>query len=271
MTWENDLPTVTSKDGTVVGYDSKGSGPAIVLVAGATQYRAVDSTTPVMIDLLADRFTIINFDRRGRGESGDTGPYAVAREIDDIATLIDAAAGGKAGLFGMSSGAVLALEAAAALSEKVTGVVMYEPPVDPDQNSETSWQEHAEMAALAETGDAAGMMVKFVTGVGMPPEAVEGFQQSPAWADYEAVGLTLEHDYRIMAEATDGNRAPERWQRARMPVLVIDGDASFPFMKAGADWVAAALPNSTRRTLAGQSHEFDPKVLGSVLAEFFGR
>lgn len=264
------MPTVTSKDGTVIGYDSKASGPAIVLVAGATQYRAVDNTTPAMIDLLADRFTVLNFDRRGRGESGDTGPYAVAREIDDIAALIDAA-GGRAGLFGMSSGAVLALEAAAALPEKVTGVVMYEPPIDPEQSSEASWQQHAEMAVLAETGDAAGMMVKFMTGVGMPPEAVEGFRQSPAWSAYEAVGLTLEHDYRIMAEATDGNRAPERWQRAKMPVLVVDGDASFPFMKAGADWVAAALPNATRRTLTGQSHEFDPKVLGPVLMEFFGR
>lgn len=264
------MPTITSKDGTVIGYDSRGSGPAIVLVAGATQYRAVDNTTPAMIDLLADRFTVLNFDRRGRGESGDTGPYAVAREVDDIAALIDVA-GGRAGLFGMSSGAVLALEAAAALPEKVTGVVMYEPPIDPEQSSETSWREHAEMAALAETGDAAGMMVKFMTGVGMPPEAVEGFRQSPAWPPYEAVGLTLEHDYRILAEATDGNRAPERWQRAKMPVLVVDGDASFPFMKAGADWVAAALPNATRRTLAGQSHEFDPKVLGPVLAEFFSR
>lgn len=264
------MPTITSKDGTVIGYDSRGSGPAIVLVAGATQYRAVDNTTPAMIDLLADRFTVLNFDRRGRGESGDTGPYAVAREVDDIAALIDVA-GGRAGLFGMSSGAVLALEAAAALPEKVTGVVMYEPPIDPEQSSETSWREHAEMAALAETGDAAGMMVKFITGVGMPPEAVEGFRQSPAWPPYEAVGLTLEHDYRILAEATDGNRAPERWQRAKMPVLVVDGDASFPFMKAGADWVAAALPNATRRTLAGQSHEFDPKVLGPVLAQFFSR
>lgn len=127
------------------------------------------------------------------------------------------------------------------------------------------------MAALAEAGDAAGMMVKFMTGVGMPPEAVESFQQSPAWADYEAVALTLEHDYRILAEATDGNRPPERWQRAKMPVLVVDGDASFPFMEAGADWVAAALPNAARRRLAGQNHEFDPQVLGPVVAEFFSR
>ena len=263
------MPTVTSKDGTTIGYDSKGSGPALVLVAGATQYRAVDQTTPVMADVLANQFTVINYDRRGRGESGDTAPYAVAREIEDIEALIDAR-GGRAALFGMSSGAVLALEAAAALGDKVTGLVMYEPPIDVEQSSETSWKEHAEMAALAAEGRAGDMMAKFMTGVGMPPEAVEGFRQSPAWPAYESVGLTLEHDYRVLAEATDGDRYPDRWAKARMPALVVDGDASFPFMKSGADWVANGLPNASRRTLPGQSHEYDPHVVGAVIAEFLG-
>lgn len=263
------MPTVTSRDGTVIGYDRKGSGPAIIFVAGATQYRAVDRITPVMADDLSDRFTIINYDRRGRGESTDNAPYAVAREIEDIAALIDMA-GGRAGLYGMSSGAVLALEAAAALPDRVTGLLMYEPPVDPAQSSATAWQEHAEMAALAATGRAGDMMAKFLSGVGMPPEAVEDFRQSPAWAAYEAVGLTLEHDYRVMAEANDRDAAPTRWQAVRAPVLVVDGDASYPFMRFGADWIAASVPGAIRRTLPGQSHEFDPKVLGPVLAGFFG-
>jgi pimeloyl-ACP methyl ester carboxylesterase len=168
----------------------------------------------------------------------------------------------------MSSGAVLALEAAAALPVKVTGVVMYEPPVDIEQSSQTSWYEHAAMAALAGEGRSGDMMAKFMSGVGMPPEAVDGFRQSPAWPAYEAVGLTLEHDYRIMAEATDGNRHPQRWSRARMPVLVVDGEASFPFMKSGAEWVAKGLPNASRKTLPGQSHEYDPHVVGAVIAEF---
>jgi pimeloyl-ACP methyl ester carboxylesterase len=264
------MPTVTSKDGTTIGYDSKGSGPALILVAGATQYRAVDQTTPAIADDLADRFTVINYDRRGRGESSDTAPYTVAREIEDIEALIDAN-GGKAALFGMSSGAVLALEAAAALPEKVTGAVLYEPPVNPDKSSEAYWQEHAEMAALAAEGRSGDMMVTFMTGVGMPKEAVEGFRQSPAWAGYEPVGLTIEHDYRVMAEAKDGNRHPVRWQQAKMPVLVAAGDASFPFILPGAEWVAAGLPNASRKTLPGQSHQFDPKVLGPVIAEFLSR
>lgn len=264
------MPNVTSKDGTTIGYDSRGSGPVLILVAGATQYRAVDAITPVMAQDLADRFTVVNFDRRGRGESGDTAPYAVNREIEDIEALVDAH-GGKAALFGMSSGAVLALEAAAALPGKVTGAVLYEPPVDVDKSSDAYWKDHAEMAALAAEGRSGDMMAAFMAGVGMPPEAVEGFRQSPAWAAYEPVGLTIEHDYRVMAEATDANRHPARWQQATMPVLVVAGDASFPIILPGAEWVARGLPNASRKTLPGQSHEYDPKVLGPVIAEFLAR
>jgi len=263
------MPTVTSRDGTTIGYDRKGSGPAIICVAGATQYRVVDQTTPVMADDLANRFTVINYDRRGRGESSDVAPYAVAREIEDIEALIDLV-GGKAGLYGMSSGAVLALEAGVALPDKVTGVLMYEPPIDPEQSSASAWEQHAEMVALFEKGDAAGMMATFMAGVGMPPEAVEGFKQSPAWPAFAAVGLTLEHDYRLMAEATDSDRTPARWQTIEAPVLVVNGDASYPFIDAGAAWVAAGVRGARRKVLAGQSHEFDPKVLGPVIAEFFG-
>jgi len=263
------MPTVISRDGTSIGYDRKGHGPAIIFVAGATQYRAVDRITPGMADDLADRFTIINYDRRGRGESGDTAPYAVQREIEDIEALIDLV-GGEAGLYGMSSGAVLALEAGVKLPGKVTGVLLYEPPIDPEQSSASAWEQHAEMVALSEKGDADGMMAAFMSGVGMPPEALEGFRQSPAWPAFAAVGLTIEHDYRVMAEATDGDRPPPRWQDITVPVLVVNGDASFPFIEAGGAWVAAAVPGAKRRVLAGQSHEFDPKVLGPVLAEFFG-
>ena len=262
------MAAITSRDGTIIGYDRKGQGPAIIFVAGATQYRAVDRTTPGMADDLADRFTIINYDRRGRGESTDTAPYAVQREIEDIEALIDMA-GGKAGLYGMSSGAVLALEAAAKLPGKVTGVLMYEPPIDPEQSSASAWQQHAEMVALSEKGDADGMMVKFMSGVGMPPDALEGFRRSPAWPAFASVGLTLEHDYRVMAEATDGDRPPARWQDIAVPVLVVNGDASYPFIEPGAAWVAAAVPGARRQVLPGQSHEFDPKVLGPVIAAFF--
>lgn len=265
------MPQVTSQDGVTIGYDVTGSGPALILVAGATQYRAVDQTiTPALIKLLAPSFTVINYDRRGRGESTDKWPYAVAREVEDIAALIEAA-GGEAFVFGMSSGAVLALEAAAAMPRKVKGLVLYEPPIDTGRSSETYRYEHMQMAVQAAQGRGAEMMGDFLLGIGMPREALEGFKQSPGWPAFASVGLTIEHDYRILADARAGDAPPERWQNAIMPVLVLNGDKSFPFMAAGADWVASTLHNVERVTLADQSHEYDPNVLAPVLKVFFER
>lgn len=262
------MTTLTSKDGTTIGYEAKGSGPVIIMVAGATQYRAVDPTTPRLIDRLSDRFTLVNFDRRGRGESTDTAPYAVAREIEDIEALIDAF-GGKAGLYGMSSGAVLALEAGAALQGKVTSVLLYEPPIDVDQSSANAWAEHAEMAELAERGEAEAMMSRFM-GAFMSSDELAGFKQSPAWPGFAAVGGSIEHDYRVMAEATDGDRHPERWQQIGVPVLVVNGDSSFPFIDAGAAWVAAGVPGARRQVLAGQGHDVAVEAIAPVMAKFFG-
>lgn len=262
------MPTVISRDGTVIGYDRKGTGPVIILVAGATQYRAVDQHTPELIEDLSGQFTVVNFDRRGRGESSDVAPYAVAREIEDIEALIDAH-GGKAGLYGMSSGAVLALEAGIALPGKVAGVLLYEPPVNVDQSSANYWRQHAEVTALSEKGDADGMMSHFLGAV-MPAEHLAGFKQSPAWPAFAAVGLTIEHDYRIMAEAKNGDIQPARWRDIKVPVLVVNGDASFPFIEGGAAWVAAGVAGAQRKVLPGQGHGVEAKAIGPVMAEFFG-
>lgn len=261
------MPTVTSKDGAKISYDVKGKGPAIILVAGATQHRAVDQQTPVMAGALADRFSVINYDRRGRGESTDARPYAVAREIDDIAALIDTA-GGSAMLYGMSSGCVLALEAAAALPN-VTKVLGYEPPVDPQEKEADARKGLADMEALAAIGQGEAMMEKFMSEVGMPPDQLAGFKQSPAWPAYASVGHTLAYDYRILAEAIAGDRLPERWQRIRVPVMIVNGDASYGFMGPGADYVAKAVPGARRLTLKGYGHDAPPDVLAPVLREFF--
>lgn len=263
------MPQVTSQDGVTIGYDVTGSGPAVILVAGATQYRAVDRTvTPTLIGLLAQHFTVINFDRRGRGESSDRWPYAVAREVEDIAALLEVV-GGEAFVFGVSSGAVLALEAAAAMPRKIKGLALYEPPIDPSRSGNAYRYEHMQMAMQAAQGRSDEMMSDFLLGVGMPREALDGFKASPAWPAFAAVGLTLEHDYRILADARAGDAPPDRWQNAIMPVLVLDGDKSFPFMAAGADWVASGLHNVERLTLAGQTHEFDPKLLAPLITVFF--
>lgn len=265
------MPEVISKDGTAIGYDREGSGPAVILVAGALQYRALDQRVmPALVRLLALHYTVVTYDRRGRGASGNTGPYAVAREVEDIAALLDAV-GGEAFVFGMSSGAVLALEAAAAMPRRIKALALYEPPIDPDWSSQSYQDDHAQMAALAEAGQADEMMSIFLTGVGMSEAALQAFKQSPAWPAYRAVGLTIEHDYRILADARKSRNPPDHWQNAIMPVLIMDGDRSYPFMAAGADWVAAGLHNAERITLADQGHEADPQVLAPVLCVFWER
>ena len=263
------MPKVISKDGTQIAYDLCGSGPLLICVAGATQHRAVDQEgTPALARLLSSHFTVLIHDRRGRGDSTDTRPASAQAEVDDIAALI-AAHGGEARLFGMSSGAVLAVEAAAALGDKIKGLVLYEPPIDPARRARDYQDDHAEMAELARQGQAEEMMLAFLGAV-MPPDALEQFRQSPVWPAYAAIGLTLEYDYRILAAARQGGTPPARWSQIAAPALVLDGDRSFPFMKAGADWVASGLPGAQRRTLPGQDHGYDPEVMAPVIIEFLG-
>ena len=264
------MPQVTSKDGTRIDYDQRGDGPPVILIDGALQHRAIDPSTEVLADILARTMSVMHYDRRGRGESGDTSPYAVAREIEDIEALIAAAGGGAVRLYGMSSGAVLAIEAASALAARVGKLAAYEPPIDVEQSAEESWAAVREQEGFAARNDGSGAVAAFIRSTGAPAEAVEAMQQAPDWAGFARVGHTLAYDLRLLAEATDGG-LPQRWQQARMPALIIDGDASFPFMGAGADAVARALPDARRRTLAGQTHEVEAAVLGPVLAEFFGR
>src|SRR5690606_10919121 len=229
------MPHVTSKDGTRIGYHTAGEGPLLITVAGATQYRGIDPEgTPGLALVLSYNYTVLIYDRRGRGESGDTWPYEVAREIEDIEALIDAN-GGSAYLFGMSSGAVLALEATAALGSKVKGLVMYEPPIDPERSSESYQSDPRDMAALAAENRGEDMIVNFLADI-MPPELFDGFRKSPSWPTFAGVGLTIEHDYRVLADARATDDPPTRWKSIAVPVLILDGDASFTFMRPGADW-----------------------------------
>lgn len=261
---------VTSKDGTEIAYDSVGTGPALVVVAGATQFRAFDSSLAVLAGLLQDRFTVINYDRRGRGESGNTLPFSTAREIDDIAALVAGPAGGRASILGFSSGSVVALEAAAA-GLPIDRVIMYEPPFmlpgSPFSPPPSDYVETLERMVAA--GDKDGPPAYFMRTIGMPPEAIEGAKNSPMWPTMQAVGPTISYDGRFLFEAYyDAGRFPDRWQQATMPVLVVNGDRSLPFMPAAADAVAAALPNASRKTLAGQDHGPKPEAFAPVIAEF---
>ena len=264
------MSSTVSKDGTAIGYDKTGNGPAVILIAGATQYRGIDQQTPELARLLSEAgFSVINYDRRGRGESGDTLPYAVAREVEDIAALIEVA-GGRASLYGASSGCALALEAAQS-GLPVDKLVLYEPPYVVDDSWTPPPRDYFEqLAGFRERGDKAGALTYFFTAsIHMPPDQVEAMKKSPFWPMLEPVGHTIEYDALCMGrEAVEGGLAEtQRWNKVTQPVLVVDGDASFPFMAGGANTVAKVL-GAGRRTLAGQGHGPAPEAIAPVVVEF---
>jgi pimeloyl-ACP methyl ester carboxylesterase len=264
------MNTVISKDGTTIAYDQTGSGPALILVPGAFEQRAWESETAKLAGFpaLTAHFTVYHYDRRGRGDSTDTLPFAVQREIEDIEALIDAA-GGAAYLFGLSSGAGLALEAALALGGKVKKLALYEPPYNDEADARHAWanyrKELAVVLAEGRNGDAVGL---FMSLLGMPPEALAGMREYPFWPMWEAIAPTLAYD----AAALGDEAAVPTGKAARLtiPTLVMDGGATeWPFMHVTALALAKAIPNAQHRTLEGQTHEVTPDALAPVLVAFF--
>ena len=191
------MDQVTSKDGTTIAFDRLGEGPAVILVCGGS----VDRTADADRRGLASDFTVLNYDRRGRGDSGDTLPYAIEREVEDIEAVIDAA-GGAANLWGSSSGAVLAM-IAAANGVPVTKLALWEPPFILDENPRPPADQVAQyerMVAEGRRGDAAEYFMSKV--VGMPAEFVAQARNQPWWASQEAIAHTLAYDARIMGDYT---------------------------------------------------------------------
>ena len=262
------MKIVTSKDGTVIAYDQSGQGSVVIFVDGALQYRAFDQGMAPLADLLAKHFTVIHYDRRGRGDSTDTQPFAIEREIEDIEALIDAS-GGSASLYGISSGAALAMQATIALGSKVKKLAMYEAPYNDDDASRQRWREYRrnlkELVAASRGGDAVGL---FMMLVGASAEDVEGMRQHPMWPLWEKVGLTLDYDAAALGE--DASVPVERAARVTVPTLVMNGSGSeWSFMQNTAMALAKAIPNAQHRTLEGQTHEVAAEALAPVLIEFF--
>jgi pimeloyl-ACP methyl ester carboxylesterase len=261
--------TVTSNDGTTIAYDRSGDGPPLVVINGAMSQKA---DVAEVASQLVTTFTVFAYDRRGRGDSGDTGPYAVEREIEDLDAVIGAA-GGSAFVFGHSSGAVLALRAVAAGLD-IPRLVIYEPPFIVDDSHAPvpdDYAQHLEdLIAAGKPGDAVAYF--FTDSVGIPAEAVAHMREDPSWEGMASVGHTLSYDGRIMADTMRGDPAPlQQWASVTTPTLVLDGSESFPFMHPSADAIAAVLPNAERQTLEGQDHGAKSEVLAPVLIEFFGR
>jgi len=261
------MQTLRSKDGTTIAYDREGHGPTAILVAGALCAR-LSWSGPAIAALPAPQCTVYNYDRRGRGDSGDTKPYAVAREIEDIEALIDDA-GGAAYLFGHSSGAALALEAAVALGSKVVKLAMYEAPYNDEPAAQRAWRDYTqrltELLAADRRGDALAL---FMALVGTPAEQIDGMRHAPFWPALEAIAPTLAYDHTaILGE--DASLPIERAARVRAPTLVMAGGASYPFMHDTARALSAAMPHAQLRILEGQRHEVSTEALAPVLVEFF--
>lgn len=254
---------VTSADGTTIAYDRLGDGPPIVLISGGS----VDRRSNVgLADALATELTVFNYDRRGRGDSGDTLPYAIEREIEDIDAVI-AAAGGAAHLYGSSSGAALAMLAAAAGSS-VTRLVMWEPPYIIDEAARppaNTAETYERLVAEGRRGDAAEYFMAKV--VGMPPEFVAFARTQPWWADQEKIAHTLAYDARIMG---DYSVPLDVARRVTVPTIILTGSKSFPFFRSTAEALAAAMPAGRAEVLEGQEHNVDPTVLGPAVRAFLG-
>jgi pimeloyl-ACP methyl ester carboxylesterase len=264
------VATVKSKDGTPIAYERSGSGPPLVLVAGALSDR---SGARELAKLLAPTFTVVSYDRRGRGDSGDTQPYAVQREVEDIEALIDDT-GGPVFLFGSSSGAALALEATTRLPAKVGAAVLFEPPfIVDDSRAPIPEQFFRAVDALVTAGRRDDAVAQFMTkGIGVPDEMVADLKQAPMWPAMVKLAHTLPYDGAVMAGTQSGKPLPaERWKAVRARTLVIDGERSDPFLRNAVAALVKVLPGSTRHTLAGQDHSAAftaPDSLVPVLVEF---
>jgi pimeloyl-ACP methyl ester carboxylesterase len=262
------MDSVTSKDGTAIAFDRSGDGPALILVDGAMTTRSSGSR-PELAKLLAQRLTVYSYDRRGRGDSGDTKPYAVQREIDDIEALIDEA-GGDAFLYGHSSGGCLALDATGALRGKVTKLAMYEAPYNDDPEAQKTWREYLrnleDALAIDHRGDAIAL---FMTLVGTPAAQIDAMRQAPFWSGMEAIAPTLAYDHPGVM-GPDGTIPMARAAAVNVPTLVMAGGRGAPFMLTTAKRLSKVIPDAKLRVLEGQNHSVEPAALAPVLLEFFG-
>ena len=261
------MASTVSKDGTKIAYDKTGQGPALIIVAGAFQDRMAMAA---YAEPLSKHFTVYNYDRRGRGESGDTQPYTVAREIEDIDALIQEA-GGSAFVFGGSSGGVLTLDAAAHGSN-ITKLAIYEPPfvVDDSRNPvpENIVDQLRDLISSGRRGDAAEIFM--TKGSLMPADMVAGMRAQPFWPSVEAVAHTLVYDAMIMDGTMRGEPLPvDRWKTVTIPTLVIYGSAGPAWSRNAAEALVALLPNAEQRALEGQFHDLTPEALTPVLEKFF--
>ncbi len=259
------MTTVTSADGTRIDYDAYGSGPAVILIGGASQHRAIDPrTTEIAKQLAGENFTVVDYDRRGRGRSGDTPPWSLDREVEDLAALIDVA-GVPAALYTSSSGAAIGL-AAVNSGIAVSALALYEPPYFVGSDGREHIATLRRMLDQDRRDEATRYNMTAI--IGLPAEAVDQMAEAPWWPDLVAVAPTLVYDHQASNDIETDPDWRARWARVTVPTVVYSGDRTFPGLPEAADAVAAALPNAQRRVLAGQDHGPAPEVIVPELVSF---
>ncbi|GAA1656409.1 alpha/beta fold hydrolase [Fodinicola feengrottensis] len=267
------MDTTTSTDGTVIGYDRLGDGPPVVLVHPALGHRAFNPEMGRLAELLSATFTVFNYDRRGRGDSGDNaGPvgYDVQREIDDLAAMLTVA-GGSAAVYGMSSGAALVLEAANR-GLPITKLALYEPPFVIDDSRTPVppgyLDDMVKLVVAGRRGEAAEHF--FVKGVGVPAEAIPYMRADPTWAEYEKVAPTLIYDSAILEGTMIGHPlSPERTAAAKMPALILVGSQVEDWAHTSTKWLADTLEQGSLTTLDGEFHQASAESLAVAVGDFF--
>jgi pimeloyl-ACP methyl ester carboxylesterase len=258
------MQIVRSDDGTKIAYEQEGSGPPLILVDGALT-SASSGTKKQLSSLLAADFTVLRYDRRGRGSSADTQPYAVGREIEDLGAML-AQAGGSAFVYGHSSGACLVLEALAALPGKVGKAALYEAPY---QESSPAWQKYlADLSEYLAAGRNEDAVAAFMTFVGTPQEHIDLARRAAFWPDLAALAPTLAYDH-IELLGTDPSVPASLTARIKVPVLVLAGGDRPAFWYETASALTAQLARAQSRTLLGEDHNVSPAVLAPILTEFF--
>ena len=261
--------TVTSADGTQIAYDRYGDGPALILVSGAMGYRKFKKFEQIAV-ALSEHCTVINYDRRGRGDSGPSGPASVRHEVDDIAALIDSV-GGRASLWGWSSGGAVALRAAAA-EIGVEKLAVYETPFKTDPDAKYPLDDYgARLDEIVARGDAMGAARHFMrNGIGMPGALVRVMPLMPTFKRFAANALTLPFDYAALGDHNMRGRPlqAQEWSTVTCPTLVAYGTKTYPVLKHASRALAEVLPNASLRELPGQSHNVSASAIVPLLAEF---
>jgi pimeloyl-ACP methyl ester carboxylesterase len=262
------MSTALSRDGTPIAYTRSGDGPPVIVVDGALCYRASGPSGPLAAEL-APLFTVLTYDRRGRGESGDAAGYAVEREVEDIEALINEA-GGWAYVYGSSSGAVRALEAAARL-EGVRKLALYEAPFVVDDSGPVRPDDYLDRLDALVAGDRRAAAVSmFMRTVGVPAVVVAMMRLMPAWPKLKRVAHTLPYDFRVLGDTGSGRPLPaDRWASVTAPALVMDGGKSPAYLRNGMRALAEVLVVAEYRTLEGQTHLLKPRAVAPVLVDFF--